>query len=621
MKFINKKISRLLTLLLVLIICISSPSYDICDVYAAKGSAKESSAGKSSPTPSPTPTLTPEEAEVLEDVMPGLSKFKFKPFEWTGNTNVGVMAFSIAESLYTITLRDESDDSTRQKYWSDDSLKKETTDFMSETNWNNFSGMYETIEISNYCKAILSEEVGVYADYMDKKADEYGFTMYKEIFKAMAQARFNEHKKAYENAKRKGKIGKDKDHPENDEFDLFHIDGSWIDGGDTPVGEAKGPTPTPSPSPTPTPTPLPSGVTVTPTPAPLIATATPTATPMPDGGLSKNEEKYEKKKTKYTVAQSIDKAAQAFGEIISDALFPVPYDTNQLISVVEGFEYGGNSDAIKERFVSSSETLDGKKTDKFTTFVQYFENAKNKAESNSDSDDSSDSDTDYDSVIKEYAKVIAHGKKRSDAETYGEYKYSDQKFYQKVFENYQCSGGGSIKYGELPEDMKKILRDCMKTWGSKVTKERREIIQQGVLLYGVTYSMGDNGEPPRNSPSIENPKYLDCSSFTGQCYWRAGVLGKEAVDWTTGSFSSNFHQIQESELIPGDIGQLSWNPGGSGPTEHIGIYIGTVNGTKYWIHCTGHSPEAPGVKHPAGKGIVVNDGNGSFHYYGRCPSL
>ena len=40
MKFINKKISRLLTLLLVLIICISSPSYDICDVYAAKGSAK-----------------------------------------------------------------------------------------------------------------------------------------------------------------------------------------------------------------------------------------------------------------------------------------------------------------------------------------------------------------------------------------------------------------------------------------------------------------------------------------------------------------------------------------------------------------------------------------------------
>lgn len=161
----------------------------------------------------------------------------------------------------------------------------------------------------------------------------------------------------------------------------------------------------------------------------------------------------------------------------------------------------------------------------------------------------------------------------------------------------------------------------MKTWGSKVTKERREIIQQGVLLYGVTYSMGDNGEPPRNSPSIENPKYLDCSSFTGQCYWRAGVLGKEAVDWTTGSFSSNFHQIQESELIPGDIGQLSWNPGGSGPTEHIGIYIGTVNGTKYWIHCTGHSPEAPGEKHPVGKGIVVNDGNGSFHYYGRCPSL
>ena len=101
---------------------------------------------------------------------------------------------------------------------------------------------------------------------------------------------------------------------------------------------------------------------------------------------------------------------------------------------------------------------------------------------------------------------------------YGEYKYSDQFFYQKVFENYTCTGGGSMDYGELPEEMKEILRKCMRTWDSRVTKERREIIQQGVLLYGVTYSMD-----ARNSPSYENPKYLDCSSFVGQCYWRSKV--------------------------------------------------------------------------------------------------
>ena len=175
-----------------------------------------------------------------------------------------------------------------------------------------------------------------------------------------------------------------------------------------------------------------------------------------------------------------------------------------------------------------------------------------------------------------------------------------------------------MDYGQLPEDMKEILRQCMQTWDSRVTKERREIIQQGVLLYGVTYSMD-----ARNTPSVDNPQYLDCSSFVGQCYWRAGVLGQESAHWTTGDFadgSNQMRQIQESELIPGDMGQLAWHPGNSGGSEHIGIFIGKVNGQSYYIHCTGHSPEAPGVRHPVGKGIVIN-APGYFKAFGRYAGL
>ena len=185
---------------------------------------------------------------------------------------------------------------------------------------------------------------------------------------------------------------------------------------------------------------------------------------------------------------------------------------------------------------------------------------------------------------------------------YGEYKYSDQFFYQKVFENYTCTGGGSMDYGQLPEEYKEILKKCMKTWDSRVTKERREIIQQGILLYGVTYSM----DLARGDTNIDNPKYLDCSSFVGQCYWRSGVAteGRAAASWSTPTNSSGiFNKIDSSESIPGDIGQQCW-PGNAGGADHTGIYIGTVDGQRYYLHCTSWSPET-NAKHSPGKGIVI----------------
>ena len=602
------------------------------------GASGELGAAESpTPTPtlgaveSPTPTPTAKEKKAMESIMPGLSKFDFQAYKWPGSVSVGTLAYSMAESLYTM----RNSETKKPLLWNnDDDVTQDMKNFYSSTNWNNFEGMYETIEISNFCQAVLSDEVKQFEDLMDAAAEKYGFKPYKEIFKAIAQARFNEYKDNYATAKaikgnevekevtttdKKGNTTTKKTGNPDFKFDLFHINGSWLaraeNGDETPVGSLVAPTASPMPTPLPW-----DDISGTPVPPP--------ATPWPDADEESEAQKkwHRDNGSCYTVADSIDIAAQAFSRIIQDACYPSPYSTETLMSAVQGFEFGGDSEAIKNRFSTTSTKLSG--FTKFVTFTSYCDQ-QSMASKKQEEESSSDEEVDYDSIIKRYAKVIADGAKRTDEgkekkdDKYGEYKYSDQFFYQKVFENYKCTGGGSMDYGELPESMKEILRKCMQTWDSRVTKERREIIQQGVLLYGVTYSMGLNGDPPRNSPSPENPKYLDCSSFVGQCYWRAGVLGRNAIGWCTGDFASSSNQmkqISEDELIPGDMGQLYWHPGGSGAREHIGIFIGKVDGQSYYIHCTGSSPEAPGVKHPPGKGIVIS-APGYFKAFGRYMGL
>lgn len=595
----KKQLTKITALVMAFVLSfVTLASTDSIQQAYAKGGSKEPSA---SITPTPTPKLSKQEKAALESIMPGLSKFKFEGYEWPESLTVGGLAFSIAESLYTMR---NSKNHKKTVLWNDEEITNEMKNFYSTTDWTKFEGMQETVQISNSCEAILSEEVQQYEKLLDAVAEENGFKIYKEIFKAIAQARFNENKKEYERKKAKGKIkGKG-----TDKFDLFHIDGSWIDGGDTPVGKAKAATPTPMPS-----------VTVTPSPDPSkapseILISSPTPMPATDD-KSPDEKNYDKEN--YTVQESINLAAEAFASILQNAVYPSPYDTNDLISVVQGFEFGGSSNAIKNQYNSSSVKLDG-----INGFIAFAEYCDKKSLSGNKSESETSEETDYDKIIESYAKVIADNKTRyknpldeddNDYGTYGKYKYSDQKFYSKVFENYRCSGGGSIDYGNLPDDMKEILRQCMQTWDSRVTKERRAIIQNGILLYGVTYSMD------YARTDIKNPKYLDCSSFVGQCYWRSGVAtqGSDAAYWSTPTISGVFTEISESQLIPGDIGQKCW-PGQAYGADHVGIYIGTVNGTRYWLHCTGGTTD--GVYHAPGKGVKINN-YGGFLHYGRYPGL
>lgn len=595
----KKQLTKITALVMAFVLSfVTLASTDSIQQAYAKGGSKEPSA---SITATPTPKLSKQEKAALESIMPGLSKFKFEGYEWPESLTVGGLAFSIAEGLYTMR---NSKNHKKTVLWNDEEITNEMKNFYSTTDWTKFEGMQETVQISNSCEAILSEEVQQYEKLLDSAAEENGFKIYKEIFKAIAQARFNENKKEYERKKAKGKIkGKG-----TDKFDLFHIDGSWIDGGATPVGKAKATTPTPMPSVTVTPSPDPSK-----TPSESLISS---PTPMPaTDDKSPDEKNYDKEN--YTVQESINLAAEAFASILQNAVYPSPYDTNDLISVVQGFEFGGSSNAIKNQYNSSSVKLDG-----INGFIAFEEYCDKKSLSGNKSESESSKETDYDKIIEGYAKVIADNKTRyknphdeddNDYGAYGKYKYSDQKFYSKVFENYRCSGGGSIDYGNLPDDMKEILRQCMQTWDSRVTKERRAIIQNGILLYGVTYSMD------YARTDIKNPKYLDCSSFVGQCYWRSGVAtqGSDAAYWSTPTISGVFTEISESQLIPGDIGQKCW-PGQAYGADHVGIYIGTVNGTKYWLHCTGGTTD--GVYHAPGKGVKINN-YGGFLHYGRYPGL
>lgn len=575
--FYNKTIKKISSVILCLLLSIGAIANGYIDVAYASDNSFSSSTTKRNEENEDEDNIDKNKLTgALEDILKGLSTYTYKAYEWEDSLSLNSVTYNIIELIYG------QKSGKKMFFWSDENTTDEMKEFYSATDWTQFSGMYETVELDNYCMAVLTEEVKQYESALDKAAKDNGFSTYKEIFKAIAQAEFNEHQDDYQYAQGKGYITGD---ASTDKYDLFHIDGSWIDGGDTPVGAAKQSTPTPRP--TATPTPIPDQLTI--------------ATPTPVYDLEEDEfqdaviEGDETRKDgNYTVQESIDIAAKAFKEILKETVSPNPYNTETLISTVQAFEFGGKSTAITNQYTSASSSLRSSVSSEFVSFARYYDTQE---------ESTNEDDFDTDETIEKYAKIIAHGKERNKDNEYGKYKYSDQKFYEKVFKNYKCSkNNASLDLGNLPEEYKEIMRQCMQGWGSEVTEERQNVIQQAILLYGVIYSMDY-----RNQPSIDNPKYLDCSSYVGQCFWRAELYDKGAAGWTTpASFTSanGFKTISESQLTPGDIGQKDLVNGGA--NGHVGIYVGEVNGTKYWIHCNGTTD-----------GVAVNNTT-CFKYFSTC---
>lgn len=246
---------------------------------------------------------------------------------------------------------------------------------------------------------------------------------------------------------------------------------------------------------------------------------------------------------KVGTTDSIRIAAELFSRCIQAARYPNPSDVENLRAVIQAFEF---EDPAFISYCSGKYSIE-------------------KAEA--------------------YASARCGGKMREnevERDAYGKYDYRDQKIPDKVLKYYSVV---AIEGGNIPENEQGLITETMMGWPSNLDEGRKKVIQTGLSLYGkVQYSMDQ-----RLQPSIQNPKYLDCSSFVGWSFYFAGFQDVN-YSWATGGFlsSSAFHQINSSELQPGDIGLKNWVA--SGGDNHVGIYMGkSASGQNVWLHCTGGS--------------------------------
>ena len=163
-----------------------------------------------------------------------------------------------------------------------------------------------------------------------------------------------------------------------------------------------------------------------------------------------------------------------------------------------------------------------------------------------------------------------------------------------------CSS--SISLDGIDAEVQATLTEVMNTWPANMEDGRKTVIQKAASLVnkGCHYSQG------QRDPRSSNPAYLDCSSYVAWAFTQCGYTDVP-VDAYTGTFvsSSNFIQISESELIPGDIGLNNSSLAG-GNSNHIGIYIGkNSSGENVWLHCTSSGIDGPQVR----------TGNGNFSVF------
>lgn len=164
-------------------------------------------------------------------------------------------------------------------------------------------------------------------------------------------------------------------------------------------------------------------------------------------------------------------------------------------------------------------------------------------------------------------------------------RYGDVDYVEHVLQYYNTVGSYNTD-GIANEEALNVLETLQESWSSDMDSRRGAVISKGASLIGkVSYDMF--GEDTRSG--VDNPRTLDCSSFVAWAFHKSGFTDVPYSS-TTGTFvsSSNFVQIQVSELIPGDIGLI--NMIASGGSNHVGIYAGRdSNGTTMWLHCTSHA--------------------------------
>ncbi len=166
---------------------------------------------------------------------------------------------------------------------------------------------------------------------------------------------------------------------------------------------------------------------------------------------------------------------------------------------------------------------------------------------------------------------------------------------------------GILSSGEIG-----LIREAMGSWNASVTQERLGVIARGLSFIGnVTYS-----QHMRNEPTAENPDYLDCSSFVGNCYYYGAGTEDVLPRFCTDNFlyQEEFTTVAKDELIPGDIflqfAEGHWQTG-----NHIGIYIGELSGGEHvFMHCAGDVTEQNNIEN-RGIWITIREDDEIYRKY------
>ncbi len=148
------------------------------------------------------------------------------------------------------------------------------------------------------------------------------------------------------------------------------------------------------------------------------------------------------------------------------------------------------------------------------------------------------------------------------------------------------------------------LTSMANDWPSGLDDGRVQVVIEAAKMInkGIVYGGGY-----RNCSDTVKPPELDCSAYVSLAYYRAGV--RNICGWSTANFSlsSDFTEISETELRPGDIG-LNIKSDCTGPCNHVGIYVGKENGVNIWFHSSSYN----GVSGPQ-----IRVGNNNFKYFAR----
>ncbi len=168
-----------------------------------------------------------------------------------------------------------------------------------------------------------------------------------------------------------------------------------------------------------------------------------------------------------------------------------------------------------------------------------------------------------------------------------------------------CSFAYSVDTNGMSSSVSSLIEQLESSWPSGLDKGRIEVVRQAGLMIdkGTKYVWGGGHS---GTCITGKPDGLDCSGYVSLAFNRAGVKDV-SCDWTTASYatSSNFENINESNLRPGDIGL---NNETTSSSNHIGIFVGKKNGVNIWFHSSNYN----GVSGPQ-----VREGNGYFKVFKR----